>query len=130
MTTENPDKCKLIYESPKHPRHCCEYPFIMLNDSTLSTCFKECDSIKPRNQYTNDSEYEKDRCCMMKCEYRVQGMLVDEEVDGEAIKASFGKHKVAKLTHEWIEIIKNAVDDCMKIREFFCCFLRLLISGC
>lgn len=127
--SESSVDCSLIHSSPIHPRGCCEYPFVMLNDSTVTTCFNECPFIKRKKEYANKTEQEIDRCCHMRCVYKVSGILTsDDMLSPDALKASFGKHKVPVLTDEWLGIIDKAVEACVPLCELshqFCSIFNL-----
>lgn len=87
----------------------------MLNDSTVTTCFKECPFIRRKKDYASKAEKEKDRCCLMRCDYRASGILIDNMLSPDALKAAFGKYKVQVLTDEWLGIIDKAVDACVPL---------------
>ncbi|KAG5666371.1 hypothetical protein PVAND_014402 [Polypedilum vanderplanki] len=111
--------CSLIIKPIIHPRECCDFPLIWINDTTNARCMKECSNIKSNNEYKTENDYENDKCCFMRCLYSLQRILYKDyndnivRIDTNMLKTNFRKDQINRLSNEWMEIVAKSVDTCI-----------------
>lgn len=118
MTYEDSD-CSILHQPEITPRECCEYPIIYINETTIKKCFQRCPPIKSDRKYENETEKEKDQCCLIQCFYEKEKLLAENgTTDLDTMKESFKTRNGSDLSPKWTEAVERAVTKCGDYCEY------------